>query len=98
MRQLWSDVREVRFASRERVLSMMLGRGVRLTLAGLALEVGGALVMARVIASLLYEIPPRDPATYVVVCVTLSAVALLASVVPARRASRVDPMVALRYE
>jgi putative ABC transport system permease protein len=58
----------------------------------------GAIALARFIESLLYQIPPRDPLTYTVVCVTLSAVALLASYIPAMRAARVDPMVALRYE
>ncbi len=85
-------------ASRTKVLSMMLGRGVQLTVLGVALGVAGALALARVMASLLYEVPARDPATYVVVCVVLGAVALLASYIPALRAARTDPMVALRYE
>jgi len=77
---------------------MMLNRGLQLTLLGIAIGVAGALALARVIAALLYEIPPRDPLTYVTVCVVLGAVALLASYVPALRAARTDPMVALRYE
>jgi len=85
-------------ASRSKVLGMMLNRGLQLTLLGIAIGVAGALALARVIAALLYEIPPRDPLTYVTVCVVLGAVALLASYVPALRAARTDPMVALRYE
>ena len=85
-------------ASRGRVLSMMLNRGLQLSLLGIALGVVGAIALARVIAALLYEIPPRDPVTYVVVCVVLGSVALLASYIPALRAARTDPMVALRYE
>jgi putative ABC transport system permease protein len=85
-------------ASRSGVLSMVLGRGLQLTGAGLVIGVAGALALARIIAALLYEIPPRDPATYVVVCVTLSLVALLASYLPALRAARVQPTVALRFE
>ncbi len=85
-------------ASRANVLSMMLNRGLQLTVVGLIVGVAGALALAKIIAALLYEIPPRDPATYLIVCVTLGAVALLASYVPALRAARVDPMVALRYE
>ncbi len=85
-------------ASRGDVLRMIVRRGLVLTVAGVGIGVGGALGLARLIQSMLYEIPPRDPVTYVAVCVTLAAVALLASYVPALRASRVDPMVALRYE
>jgi putative ABC transport system permease protein len=85
-------------ASRSGVLSMVLGRGLRLTGVGLVIGVAAALALARIIAALLYEIPPRDPATYVVVCIALSLVALLASYVPALRAARVQPMAALRYE
>jgi predicted permease len=85
-------------ASRSNVLSMVLNRGVQLTLVGIVIGVVGALALAKVIEAMLYEIPPRDPATYIVVCVTLAAVALLASYLPAMRAARVDPMVALRYE
>jgi putative ABC transport system permease protein len=69
-----------------------------LTFVGVGLGVVGALALARFIESLLYEIPPRDPLTYATVCVTLAAVALLASYIPALRATRVDPMIALRYE
>jgi putative ABC transport system permease protein len=85
-------------ASRTDVLHLVLNRGLMLTLAGVGIGVVGALALARFIQSLLYEIPPRDPLTYAVVCVTLGAVALLASYIPALRATRVDPMIALRYD
>jgi putative ABC transport system permease protein len=85
-------------ASRNDVLAMMLRRGVVLTVAGIAAGIAGALALAKVIESLLYQIPPRDPFTYVTVSVGLGCVALLASYIPALRATRVDPMVALRYE
>jgi len=85
-------------ASRSDVLRMILNGGLMLTLAGVAVGVIGALALAKLIESMLYEIPPRDPATYVIVCVTLSVVALLASYIPALRATRVDPIIALRYE
>jgi len=65
---------------------------------GLALGVGGALVLTRVLASLLYEVSPTDPATFAGVAFILGAVALAASYLPARRAARVDPIVALRNE
>jgi predicted permease len=85
-------------ASRNDVLAMVLRRGVVLTVAGIAAGIVGALALAKVIESLLYQVPPRDPATYVVVVLTLGTVALLASFLPAMRATKVDPMVALRYE
>jgi predicted permease len=85
-------------ASRSAVLRMVLQRGVVLTLTGIGIGVVGAIALASVIESLLYQIPPRDPLTYVVVCITLGSVALLASYIPALRATKVDPMFALRYE
>lgn len=85
-------------ATRENIRAMVLWRGTFLSLAGTAIGIVGALVFARLIESLLYEIPPRDPMTYVSVCVVLGIVALLASYIPAVRATRLDPMVALRYE
>jgi ABC-type antimicrobial peptide transport system permease subunit len=85
-------------ATRESVLAMVLGRGTTLTVIGSVIGIGGALALARLIESLLYQIPPRDPATYVSVSVILALVAIAASYVPAHRAAKVDPMVALRYE
>ena len=91
-------VRMAMGATRERVLAMVLGRGTILTLIGTTIGVIGALALARLIESLLYQIPPRDPLTYVSVCAILALVAITASYVPALRAAKVDPMVALRYE
>lgn len=85
-------------ASRSAVLQMVLQRGILLTLSGIGIGVVGAIALASVIESLLYQIPPRDPATYLVVCIVLGSVAMLASYIPALRATRVDPMLALRYE
>ncbi len=80
------------------ILRLILRQGAQLTLAGVALGVAGALVLTRFLASLLFGIQSRDPLTFVVVATALAAVALLASYIPARRATKIDPMVALRYE
>jgi len=85
-------------ATRENVRGMILARASFLSLTGTAIGILGALAFANVIESLLYEIPPRDPMTYVSVCVILGLVELVASYVPAARATRLDPIVALRYE
>ena len=80
------------------VLSMVLGEGLRLTLAGVALGILGALLATRLLAGLLYEIAATDPFTFASVALLLSVVALAACYVPARRATRVDPLIALRHE
>ncbi len=85
-------------ASRSDVLQMILQHGMWITAAGIAVGVVGAAALARVISSLLYNTPPRDPLTYGSVCVVLAVVAMLASYVPALRATRVDPNVALRVD
>jgi len=85
-------------ARRKDVLRLVLGHGLRLTLVGLAVGTAGALGLTRLFRSLLYEVGPTDPLTFGVVVLLLICVALAASYLPARRAMRVDPMIALRYE
>jgi len=85
-------------ASRSDVLRDVLGLGARLTAIGLALGLAGALAATRVLSSLLYGVRSTDAITFTAVSLLLMAVALFASYLPARRATRVDPMVALRYE
>jgi putative ABC transport system permease protein len=85
-------------ASTREVVAMVLGQGVRLAGAGVVAGVTGALLTTRVISALLFGVSPRDPWTLGALSATLTAVALLACYVPARRATRVDPIRALRYE
>ena len=80
------------------VRRMVVRQGMRLALLGVFLGVAAALALTRLMASLLYGVKPWDPVAIVSVAALLSAVALLATYFPARRASRVDPMIALRYE
>jgi putative ABC transport system permease protein len=80
------------------LLKLVVGKAMLMVLAGLALGWAAALALTRVLASLLYDTSPTDPVTWVAAGALLGAVALLACYVPARRAMRVDPMVALRYE
>ena len=85
-------------AQKRDVLRLIVGQGILLALAGLALGLIAALALARVLASMLYGVVPADPVTLIVVPAGLVAISLLACYVPARRAARVDPMIALRYE
>jgi predicted permease len=88
-------------AGRSRVLKMIVSQGMTLTLIGVALGLGGAYVLTKyleTLTSMLYGVQPRDPLTFGVVAVLLTVVALIACLVPARRATRVEPMEALRYE
>jgi len=80
------------------VSKAVLGQGLKLTLIGIAIGLAGAFALTRVISSFLYNISPTDPLTFICVSLLLAGVALLASYIPARRAARIDPMVALRYE
>jgi putative ABC transport system permease protein len=80
------------------VLRTVVIEGMKPTLLGVAIGAVGALALGRVLASLVFEVKPTDPLTFLAVTMLLVAVALLASVIPAYRATKVDPMVALRYE
>ncbi|PYV23389.1 MAG: hypothetical protein DMG24_14085 [Acidobacteria bacterium] len=85
-------------AKRSDVLGLVVGHGIKLILAGVGIGIAAALPLARFLASLPFGVKPTDPPTFFVVSLVLAAVALLASYIPARRATKVDPMVALRYE
>ena len=76
----------------------IIGHGLALTLTGIALGVAGALATTQVLRAYLFEIGPRDPLVLTLVGFLVVATALVASYLPARRATKVDPMVALRYE
>ena len=85
-------------AQRDDVLRLVMRDGTKITLFGIAFGIAGALALTRLMATLLFEVKPTDPATFVAAALVLALVALLACYIPARRATRVDPMIALRYE
>jgi predicted permease len=85
-------------AKRAKILEMVLCQGLGLALCGAAVGLVGALIVAQLMAGLLYGVRPTDPLTFVGVTLVLTVVALAACYIPARRAMRVDPLVALRYE
>jgi ABC-type antimicrobial peptide transport system permease subunit len=85
-------------AERSDVLQMVLKQGMRLAFTGVMLGLLTAFVLTRVIASQLYEVTPTDPLTFGLVAVLLTSVALVANLVPALRATQVDPAVVLREE
>jgi putative ABC transport system permease protein len=85
-------------AQRSDVLHLVMGHGARLALAGVAIGIAAAVAATRLMSSLLYGVTATDPLTFFAVAVLLAAVTLAACYIPARRAMRVDPMVALRYE
>jgi putative ABC transport system permease protein len=85
-------------AQRRDVLRLVLRDGAKIALFGIASGIAGALALTRLMASLLFEVKPTDPATFAGVAILLALVVLAACYVPARRAMHLDPMVALRYE
>jgi putative ABC transport system permease protein len=91
-------IRRALGAQRQDIMGLVLRRGAALALVGIALGLAGALALTRFLSNLLYGVTVRDPLTFVAVSLILTAVALMASYIPALRATKVDPMVALRHE
>jgi putative ABC transport system permease protein len=85
-------------AGRRHVLRLILGQGARLALLGLSIGIVAAFLLTRLMSTLLFSVSAKDPVTFVSVTIVLFSVALIASYIPARRAMRVDPMVALRHQ
>jgi putative ABC transport system permease protein len=85
-------------AGRRHVVGMVIRQGLSLAGLGIGLGLAGAFGVTRVVSSLLFGVSPQDPVSFAAVALFLSAVAVLASYMPARRATRVDPIVALRLE
>jgi len=91
-------IRMANGAQQRDILKLVLSHGLKLALIGVMIGIVGSLTLTRVIKGYLYEVKPTDPLTFLIVGLILIAVALAASYIPARRAMKVDPMVALHYE
>jgi putative ABC transport system permease protein len=91
-------IRKALGAQSRDVIRMVVGEGLFLSAIGLAVGLLGVVGLTRWLASLLFEVSPTDPATLVTTCVLMLAVSFVASYIPARRAARIDPMEALRFE
>jgi ABC-type antimicrobial peptide transport system permease subunit len=85
-------------ASRANVLTLILRQGMKLAVIGFAIGIAGALAAGRLLASLLHGVRPSDPAIIAATLASLAAIALLACYLPARRAAKVNPVVALRHD
>jgi putative ABC transport system permease protein len=85
-------------AMRRDVMALILSQALKLTVIGLGIGLIGAFVVTRTLASLLYHVRPADPTTFVAITGLLAAITIMAGLVPALRATRIDPLVALRYE
>jgi len=85
-------------AQRSDVLKLAVGQGLKLVLIGIVIGLAAAFVLTRVMSSLLFGVSATDPATFIIISLVLIGVAVVASFIPARRATKIDPMVALRYE
>ena len=85
-------------AQRRDIFKLVVGQGMGLVLIGVGIGLAGSLALTRFLESMLFGVSPTDPLIYTSVSLLLTTVALLACYIPARRATRVDPMVALRYE
>lgn len=80
------------------ILRLVVRQGMALAVIGVALGLGGAFALARLIRSLLFGVQASDPVTFVAIAALLAVIALVASYIPARRAAQIDPMVSLRWE
>jgi len=85
-------------AGRRDVLKLVVGRGMSLTLIGMAAGLAAAFALTRLMSTLLFDVKPTDPLTFSLIALLLGAVALLACWIPARRATKVDPLKALKHE
>jgi putative ABC transport system permease protein len=85
-------------AGRREVMKLVVGEGMATALIGIAAGLAAAVALTRLLASMLYGVRPTDPMTFLASALLLAAVSLLASYIPARRATKVDPMAALRHE
>ena len=85
-------------AQRKDVLKLVVGHGLRLAIAGVVLGVIGSLTVSRLLGSMLFGVSAKDPGTFATVAVFLGIVAFIACYIPARRATKVDPLIALRNE